>query len=95
MKRMNIINVFLQEKARIEKLRTRITSFMGDIDDIDDIVVKKTALETYCTEKSSLMSKKSTKGGNRVGLESEVFDQVLNILIVIRRSLNNISELPG
>ena len=95
MKRMNIINVFLQEKARIEKLRTRITSFMGDIDDIDDIVVKKTALETYCTEKSSLMSKKSTKGGNRVGLESEVFDQVLNILIGIRRSLNNISELPG
>ena len=95
MKRMNIINVFLQEKARIEKLRTRITSFMGDIDDIDDIVVRKTALETYCTEKSSLMSKKSTKGGNRVGLESEVFDQVLNILIGIRRSLNNISELPG
>ena len=95
MKRMNIINVFLQEKARIEKLRTRIISFMGDIDDIDDIVVRKTALETYCTEKSSLMSKKSTKGGNRVGLESEVFDQVLNILIGIRRSLNNISELPG
>ena len=54
---------------------------------------KKTPLAKYCTENSMIQTKKPS--GNRVGLESEVFDQVFNILISIRRSLNNVCELPG
>ena len=30
-----------------------------------------------------------------IGADNAKFDQILNILIGIRRSLNNVSELPG
>ena len=40
----------MQEKARIEKLKTRIIAFQGDIDDIDDMTGKKTPLAKYCQE---------------------------------------------
>ena len=35
------------------------------------------------------------KGGKFVRVEGENFDVILNILIGIRRSLNNLTELPG
>ena len=84
----------MQEKARIEKMKTRIIAFQGDIDVIDDMTGKKTPLAKYCQDNTMIpLNKKAS--GNRVGLESEVFDQVFNILISIRRSLNNVCELPG
>ena len=38
----------MQEKARIEKMKTRIIAFQGDIDVIDDMTGKKTPLAKYC-----------------------------------------------
>ena len=38
---------------------------------------------------------KAGSGGKSIRIEGDNFDVILNILIGIRRSLNNLTELPG
>ena len=44
---------------------------------------------------SQQLGDQPNKGGKFVRVEGENFDVILNILIGIRRSLNNLTELPG
>ena len=44
---------------------------------------------------SSNLNDVPNKGGKFVRVEGENFDVILNILIGIKRSLNNLTELPG
>ena len=85
MKEIRTVEVNFEEEKRI------LTEADVEENKEDDSVSNKSLNESFLSNKNDVPN----KGGKFVRVEGENFDVILNILIGIRRSLNNVSELPG
>ena len=90
-----LLDEIMAEKQQLEDYAHAILA-AGEVEETKEVGPKTTSLESYCQLKAQQISTESFgDSGGFLGVEDGDFDYILNVLVGIRRSLTNYTELSA